>query len=267
MTRSNSVALRCESLEARDVPAIVLDGTFDGTTTTANGGLVNITELGGSITSVDAGLQNAQVVNLSATANEAIGFSTSGTTLTVTDTDGIYIRVVNMGGALVRVGNSLQVQNATALNVNLQLGGNDGVTDNSMLNATIDCGPGNDTIVSLGVVANPALLPLITGPIDPSLYPLLGAAGGAKTLMGGDGDDSITGPPLGFVSQLDGGNGNDVIVGGLGPDILIGGDGVDVLSGLGGGDGYVSLDLFIDYVLNVPGDVVFANAFDVVQVR
>jgi len=260
MTRANSSKLSCERLEARDVPAIILDGTFNGSTTVANGGFVNISEVGGTITVVDSSLLNPQVVSLSNTANDAITLSLSGTTLTVTNPDGVYIRVLGTG-AIVQAGTSVTVANATGVSVGLQLGGNDSVADNTTLNANIDGGPGNDTITSAGLV-----LPFLPSPLDPALFPLLGASGGMKNLRGGDGDDSITGPLLGFFNQLDGGNGNDIIIGGIGPDVLIGGDGVDVLAGIGGADIYLSLDLAFDYDVNFIGDVVFADPFDLVAV-
>jgi hypothetical protein len=267
MNRTSSFRLRCERLEARDVPAIILNGTFDGTTTTATGGTVSILEIDGTFTAVNPDLTTPQTVTASTTANDTIAFRALGSTLTVTDTDGVFIRVTNQGGMIVRAGTSVDVPNATAIDANLLLGGNDSVTDNSMLNAGINAGPGNDTIVSTGMLANPTAALFIQTPLNPALLPLIGSLGGTKRLFGGDGDDSITGPLLGFYNQMDGGTGNDVIVGGIGPDYIVGGDGLDVLTGLGGSDIYVSLDLFFDYVLNVKGDLVFADSFDFVAVR
>jgi Ca2+-binding RTX toxin-like protein len=267
MNRTRSFRLRCESLESRDVPAIVLDGTFNGTSTTPNGGAITVTEIDGTFTAVNGNLMAPQTVTASTTASDTITLRANGATLTVTNSDGIFIRVTNQGGVLVQAGTALDVPNVTRVTVNLQFGGNDVVTDNSMLNATINAGPGNDTIISTGMLANPQAALFIQTPINPALLPLLGTLGGAKVLQGGDGDDSITGPLLGFYNQLDGGNGNDVLVGGIGPDVLTGGGGLDVLTGLGGGDFYVALDVFFDYVLNSRGDTVIADPFDFVQVR
>jgi len=267
MNRTSSFRLRCEPLEHRDVPAIILNGTFDGTTTTPTGGTVNILEIDGTFTTVNPDLTTPQMVTASTTASDTIAFRSLGSTLTVTDTDGVFIRVTNQGGMIVRAGTSVDVSGATALDVNLLLGGNDSVTDNSMLNAGINAGPGNDTIVSTGMLANPTAALFIQTPLNPALLPLLGALGGTKNLIGGDGDDSITGPLLGFFNQLNGGAGNDVLVGGFGPDILNGGDGLDVHTGLGGGDYYLSLDLFFDYDLNYKGDVVIADSFDFIAVK
>jgi T1SS-143 domain-containing protein len=54
---------------------------------------------------------------------------------------------------------------------------------------------------------------------------LLGRDGTADSLNGGDGDDVLIG--LGGNDTLDGGTGNDILAGGLGNDTLIGGTGVD----------------------------------------
>jgi Ca2+-binding RTX toxin-like protein len=257
--------LPCEALETRDVPAVVLNGTFDGTTVTATGGLVSITKIAGTVTVMDTSLMNPTTVTLSPTSNDVLTLGTSGSTLQVSDTDGVYIRVINQGGALVSAGTSTSAQNTTSLNVDIQLGGNNSVTDNTMLNATIHGGTGNDTITSVGILANPALLQFVHFPINPALFPLLGTIGGKKTLIAGSGNDKITGPQLGFFNVLEGGAGNDTLIGGLGPDILIAGTGVNVLFGQGGGDFYDSLNLNFDYVFNVKGDIVLADKFDFLQ--
>ncbi|WP_341303147.1 retention module-containing protein [Pseudomonas sp. TMP25] len=57
---------------------------------------------------------------------------------------------------------------------------------------------------------------------------LLGRDGSNDTLNGGDGDDILIG--LGGADTLSGGNGNDILVGGAGNDTLSGGAGIDTAS-------------------------------------
>ena len=267
MNRTNRFRLHCEPLESRDVPAILLDGTFDGTTTTPTGGFIGVTEIDGTFTAFSSDLTLSQSVTASTFANDFVTLSVVGTTLVATDSDGIFIRVTNQNNMVVLAGNSVNVPNVAGIIVFLQAGGNDVVADFSMLPAVINTGFGNDLIFSSGTISNPALAVFVQTPIDPALFPLFGALGGFKALSGGPGDDSITGPLLGFANQYDGGSGNDTITGGLGPDNLIGSDGVDVLTGLGGGDFYFAFDGFVDYVLNAKGDLVSADSIDFVAVR
>ena len=63
---------------------------------------------------------------------------------------------------------------------------------------------------------------------------------GAEVLAGGPGDDELVGHPLGsaasFGNRIDGGPGNDRLVGGGGSDELRGGGGIDELNGADGPD-------------------------------
>lgn len=63
-----------------------------------------------------------------------------------------------------------------------------------------------------------------------------GTPGGFDTMLGGDGNDSLTSNVIGGASgaSMDGGDGNDTIQGGQANDTLSGGDGNDSLSDLGG---------------------------------
>jgi len=281
--------MHLENLEARDVPAIILPGTFANGTTTATGGTVTVAELAGGIYAV---LDKAQtnpptVVSVSGTADDTISLSLNGTTLTITDSDGIFVR--DQTGKLVSVGTSLDVQSVTGLNVNLDQGGNDNVTLNGTgtLTATINAGPGNDTVTdnssfttiinggdgndilkATGGAINPLLLQLLQQPggINPSLFPLLMGMTGQKTILGGAGDDNITGPVLGFFDTLDGGDGNDTIIGGFGPDFIIGGTGFDIIAGLGGQDIIFTADGGADFILNQRNDVVISDALDLLAV-
>ncbi len=58
-------------------------------------------------------------------------------------------------------------------------------------------------------------------------------------LVGGDGDDVLTGVSAAFNQSLVGGAGNDTLTGGAGADVLEGGTGNDVLNGGAGGDTYL----------------------------
>ena len=80
--------------------------------------------------------------------------------------------------------------------------------DRSYTTADVDAGDGNDTVTFTG--------------------------GGAATLDGGAGDDTLTGG--GGADTLIGGLGDDTLVGGDGNDSLDGGDGADNLSGDAGND-------------------------------
>ena len=68
---------------------------------------------------------------------------------------------------------------------------------------------------------------------------LFGSQSFEDTLIGGDGDDIINLAPVATISLgqvLDGGDGNDVILGGVGDDTILGRDGDDLLNGGVGND-------------------------------
>jgi len=72
-----------------------------------------------------------------------------------------------------------------------------------------------------------------------------GSGGGAALILGGPGNDSLSGG--GGDDCILGGAGNDTLSGQGGDDVLIGGDGFDILSGGGGTDecyGGLGIDLF-----------------------
>ena len=267
MFRNNSTSLKLETLEARDVPAIVLEGTFVafGTAPTINGGNVTVSEVALNRTGgvgdpvTDKNITVFQNTNKVANAADGLTFAVNNGTLSISSSDGIFVRVVTGASTFfANFGTTAEIQNVTGLNVNLQLGGDDTVTDNTTLSSTINGGAGNDNITGGGMI-NPALLPFLS---NPAFLPLLAGMGGQKVLQGGAGDDKITGPIFGFFNQLDGGEGNDTIIGGLGLDIITGGAGFDVLFGLGGGDFYLAFDGGPDFVLDQPNDIVFGDPFD-----
>ena len=273
MPRPHSIRLNCESLEAREVPAIVLQGTFVafGTAPTINGGNITVSEValnrqgGVGDPTTDRNLTVFQNTDKVANAADTITLTNSGSTLTLTDTDGIFVRVVNGASTFFAdFGMTAEIQNVTGLKVKLQLGGNDRIVDRTNLDATLVGGLGSDTIIATGGAVNPFVIQQLSRPggLDPALYSLIDAITLQKKLQGLNGNDTLRGPLYGFRVVLDGGNGRDKLTGGIGPDILIGGAGVDVLQGFGGRDTYNTLDTSIDYIFNQPGDAIAANPFD-----
>lgn len=302
-----SASLKLEPLEIRDVPAIVLNAMFNAARTDAApiGGQVSISEIQLFLTDTILTRQNraAPRVSKPASSNDFITFSLSGDTLTITDQDGIFGRVVNGNNAIITYGTTLQIGGVTGFNLGLQLGGNDIVTDNTPLATTLDGGPGNDTITGKGVddTFPSFVLFQTTGNIDATLQSALATP--AKALLGGDGndtlnvtgstsgwiydggagndtingtqlgflnlftggagDDRIVGPVVGNFNLFDGGFGNDTIFGGFGADTIAGGAGLDILIGFGGSDTYLTRDVDIDFIMNLPGDSVFDDPYDI----
>lgn len=301
MFRKPNAPLNLEPLEVREVPAVVLQGTLNGGTVTPNGGNVTIREVAlistatGSTMNGMSRVENANgtqfvAVNKSATADDTIALTNTNAKLSINASDGIFVQFAFGNETRFRsVGNTLDVQNVTGLTVDLQLGGNDTVTDNTTFASTINGGLGNDTITAAGGEVNPLLLQLLQGPggLNPALLPLLGSlGGGAKTVNGGDGndnlalsgfaiqstidggagDDRITGAQFGFLNFLKGGDGNDTVIGGIGLDVIDGGKGFDILFGFGGKDIYLAQDQGPDFILNQPGDIVLGDPFDIKSV-
>jgi Ca2+-binding RTX toxin-like protein len=298
MTRSNSAAaLNVENLEARDVPAVVVDGAYPaaalmaGTPPTPNGGTVSIREVAIAMNDPNVLNQAATAfenITKSATANDNLTLTNNGGTLTINNSDGVFVRFV-VGGVttLYDAGTSLTIQNVTGIGVSTQLGGNNTIADKTtFLPVTVSDGPGTDTVTLAGTPINPVVLQFLmqssaAGGINPALVPLLGQLlGPAKTvtggtgnltatvtgfafgdtITGGSGNNLITGPAFGIFNTLKGGSGNNTIIGGFGSDIIIGGAGAggfDQLAGFGGKDVYVVSGLRFAFVFNQAGDTVF----------
>jgi uncharacterized delta-60 repeat protein len=114
-------------------------------------------------------------------------------------------------------------------------------------NDTYQGGDGIDTVVytsaTQGIVVNLAAV------IDQASGPEIGVdqIAGIENVIGGQGDDSITGD--GVANVLSGESGNDSLVGGGGNDTLVGGPGDDNLDGDEGIDTAVFSGAFADYVL------------------
>lgn len=161
------------------------------------------------------------------------------------DTDDVEtFAVVALGGADRLTVDDLSGTDLTLVNANLAAngGGDDGATDEVVVNAT----QGDDVVSVNGqardatAVGLPARVALTgSGPgVDrltvnarngDDVVDATAVAAGATllSLNGGDGDDVLVG-----------GSGNDTISGGVGDDVLVGGGGTDVLDG-GAGDNVV----------------------------
>lgn len=264
--RNNLTSLKLESLEAREVPAIVLAGTLSGGVVTANGGNVVINEIGGTFEAYDpAGGAAHHAFTRANTNADIINMTGTGGTLLITDTDGIFVQTA--GPFPDFMGTVLTVSGVTGLTVNLQLGGDDIVTDGTDLTATINGGPGNDKISAPGSGAfNYLLYQLLHDPNFTPTFPFLQALAnnpGQKILNGNAGDDTLIAPAFGFLTQLSGGDGNDFLVGGSGVDVMDGGNGIDILLGFGGKDIYITNDGGLDLLGNQMGDIVLSDAIDI----
>jgi len=112
--------------------------------------------------------------------------------------------------------------------------------------ASLDGGDGNDTVYarySSGVTLDlSASIELFNGSVGSDAVTAVNASS-AVELIGGDGDDSLTGGAYADSLRgdngddwLDGGDGNDTLAGGNGNDWLLGGGGNDTLSGGSGND-------------------------------
>lgn len=265
--RPAAARLACESLEARDVPAIIIDALVndDATDYAPTGGFVTVNEVAFDETALVVFRDGSPVdpTTRFADANDVVTLTRQGSNLLITSTDGIFGRTTNLNNALVFYGNTLTVPNVTGLAVSLQLGGDDALTEISSFATTIDTGPGNDVIRVTGSAVSAPLLQLFQTPggiqqlvtsgvtISPAKT-IRGGSGndtitatGAMsnlTINGGDGDDVINGPQFGYLNTLSGDAGNDTIRGallggfnlldgGADRDIVVGGLGTDFLLG------------------------------------
>lgn len=265
--RTAAARLACEPLEARDVPAIVIDALVndDNTDYAPTGGFVTVNEL-----AIDESIQvvfrdgtPVDPAVRTADAADIVTLTRSGSGLVITSTDGIYGRTTNLNNALVFYGNTLTVPNVTGLAVSLQLGGDDSLTETTPFATTVDAGPGNDLVRVTGSTLSPAVLQLLQTPgtlqrlvmSGISIGPAKTIRGGSGndtliatgamsnlTINGGDGNDVINGPSFGYLNVLNGDAGNDTIRaaqfggfnlldGGADRDIVFGGPGVDFLIG------------------------------------
>ncbi len=256
--------MKLEHLEARDVPAVMIDYAFNPATATYEpaGGNVLVSEIG--LTGSERFMSpQGDIVPGSAkspTANDNIIVRLDGSRLTLFSADGIFAvhrESMSIQPVIISYGTTVTIENVTDLTISLQLGGddtvviegsapyspkvdggpgNDKIIDNSTTTSTLRGGSGDDTISAAGTTLDPQLFQfaLQATRANPALMPLLAGLGGVpKTLAGDDGNDvlSVTGFGSGFV--LDGGTGNDTLTG---PQFgymntLRGGDGDDTVIG------------------------------------
>jgi Ca2+-binding RTX toxin-like protein len=159
--------------------------------------------------------------------------------LPIAGTDGDdHIRVTQRGLLIDVEINDLPPQtivatNATGLSIN-SAGGNDVIEVVAQLDATIDAGEGNDTVVS--------------GAGDD----VISGGGGRDRLFGADGDDHVIGGP--GADRLFGDDGNDTVSGNGGHDHLRGGNGADWLIGGTGNDYLFAADGLPDTAIGSAGD-------------
>ncbi len=155
------------------------------------------------------------------------------------------VRFSALGGADAITINDLSTTEVTALALDLSgtpgSGVGDGQTDSVILNGT----PGDDNIMATqagSVVSVSGLKTFIS---------ITGAeTADVLTINAQGGNDSVnlSGPATVFTCTVDGGPGNDVIIGSPRADMLIGGDGNDTITGRGGNDvifGGAGDDVFI----------------------
>jgi Ca2+-binding RTX toxin-like protein len=178
------------------------------------------------------GANISESVDISANGSRALFTrDIAGITMDLNDVERIDFNA--LGGADNVVVNDLSGTDVKQVNVNLAAtgGGGDGSADVVTVNAST----GDDVAVIAGDAGGISVQGLA------AQVSVTGAEGGLDRLHvnGGAGDDVIdaSGVAAGSIGLvLDGGEGNDVIIGSAGDDVLIGGPGDDVIIGNGGND-------------------------------
>ena len=183
----------------------------------------------------------AENIGISASAGRAV-FTRDIATVTTDTNDVEHIQFNARGGADNIVVNDLSTTEVTDIELNLESVPGSGVGDAQADNVTVHGTGGDDIAVIIGDASGVTVAGL-TAQVD-----LTGTEGALDTLTvnGGAGDDVLDASSLapGAVRLvLNGGEGDDVIIGSDGDDYLFGGPGNDVIiGGLGndvidGGDG------------------------------
>jgi Ca2+-binding RTX toxin-like protein len=182
------------------------------------------------------GANIGESVDISANGSRALFTrDIAGITMDLNDVERIDFNA--LGGADNVVVNDLSGTDVKQVNVNLAAtgGGGDGSADVVTVNATT----GDDVAVITGDASGISVQGLA------ARVSITGAEGALDVLHinGGAGDDVIqaSGVAAGSIGLvLDGGEGNDVIIGSAGDDVLIGGPGDDILIGNGGNDTFLA---------------------------
>jgi Ca2+-binding RTX toxin-like protein len=178
------------------------------------------------------GANIAEHIEISANGGRALFFrDVASVTMDLNDTEVIDFNA--LGGADTIVVNDLSGTDVREININLAAagGGGDGAADTIVINAP----QGDDVVTVAGDGSGVTVLGLasivnITG---------LEAANDRIVINGLAGDDVVEASGLAAVSAqltVDGGDGDDVLIGSPGNDRLLGGAGDDVLIGNGGQD-------------------------------
>jgi Ca2+-binding RTX toxin-like protein len=182
------------------------------------------------------GANIAENMAVSANGQRAL-FTRNIGTITMDLNDVERIDVNALGGADNVVVNDLSGTDVTQVNVNLAAtgGGGDGSADVVTINAT----SGDDVAVIAGDAGGISVQGLaarlsITG-AESALDQLHVSAGAGDDVINASG---VAAGSIGLV--LDGGEGNDLILGSAGDDVLIGGPGDDILIGNGGNDTFIA---------------------------
>ncbi len=269
-------------------------GTVDATTTTFDDTTVGTAQTWFYRVRAASGT-NLSTASSNAQATTPASFATlSGSVLTITGTssdDTITLNSSN-GSITAQVNGSTSqpfgIGQVTSIVV-LGLAGNDSITDSitdpAAPGASINGGPGNDTII--GGPGNDTLVggagnDLIFGGFgDDSLYGGYGddtlyGQGGSDTLNGGSGTNLLIGGPggdylisTGSGDTLNGGAGNDTLVGaGAGAAVLNGGPGNDLIFAHnsfadtiygGGGNDTAHIDQGLDLIPNNDVEMILTN--------
>jgi Ca2+-binding RTX toxin-like protein len=178
------------------------------------------------------GANIAESINISANGSHAL-FSRDIATVTM-DLHGVEsIDFVALAGADTIVVDDLGGTDVTVVNLNLALA--NGAGDASPDKVTVNAMAGDDVVLLSGDASGVGVLGLA------AQVNIAGAetTNDRLTIKGFAGDDVIqaTGVSVGAIAlTLDGGDGNDVLIGSAGNDVLLGGAGDDVLISGGGND-------------------------------
>ncbi|MCB9939631.1 MAG: hypothetical protein H6823_15420, partial [Planctomycetaceae bacterium] len=233
-----------------DFVSVTINGTDGNETLTATGtsgnDTINVTPTasgtgsfraaGGNPTVNYSGINNtAFTVNGGSDGFDVLGILGNEDANTVSDT----ASTLTINGGTVTLGTDLD-----RIDV-FTFGGNDTIILDqltSTLPKTIDGGAGNDTI---NVNGSAGSFSIVGGLGDDTIT----GSALADLILGGAGNDTING--LGGADTIDGGTGNDTITGGTGVDTLFGGDGSDTLNWTEGDGADVVVGDDGDDILNV----------------
>jgi Ca2+-binding RTX toxin-like protein len=178
------------------------------------------------------GANIAETINISANGSHALFLRDIGTV--TMDLHGVEsVDFTALGGADSIVINDLSGTDVTEVNINLSLA--NGAGDVSPDKVTVNATAGDNVVLLAGDATGVSVLGLA------AQVNIVGAeaANDRLTISGFAGDDVITATGVSADAiglTLDGGDGNDILIGSAGNDVLLGGAGDDVLSGGGGID-------------------------------